>query len=220
MRKINQAGLEHLKRWEGLRLQAYQDSKGVWTIGYGHTAAAGTPYVHKGLKITAQEAERILARDLGQYERAVEEAVQVPLTDNQFAALVSFTYNVGSAAFKRSTLLKKLNKGDYESVPDEMKKWTRAGKQHLKGLKARRVAEGGLWVTGEFVASRDVRPEPVNDNPVTKPETLAPVIGALSGLGSVFSGNGAVQYALALCMVVACLVGAWWFIRRMKGQCT
>jgi len=67
-RKINETGLEHLKRWEGLRLQAYPDVKGVWTIGYGHTSAAGTPYVQKGLKITAEQAETIFARDLGQYE--------------------------------------------------------------------------------------------------------------------------------------------------------
>jgi len=218
MRKINERGLALIKQWEGLRTTAYKDSAGVWTIGYGHTTAAGKPYVHGGLKISEGQAQAILARDLGQYERAVEEAVKVPLTDNQFAALVSFTYNVGAGALKRSTLLKKLNKGDYEAVPAELMKWTRAGKKKLKGLENRRAAEAGLWVQGEFVASRDVRPKPVNDNPTLKPETLAPIIGALSGLGSVFSGDGIVQYALAFVMVVACLVGAWWFIRRMREQ--
>jgi len=209
MRKINEKGLSLIKQWEGLRLNAYQDSTGVWTIGYGHTTAAGKPYVHEGLKITEQKTEAILVRDLGQYERAVEDAVKVPLTDNQFAALVSFTYNVGAGALKRSTLLKKLNKGDYDGVPAELMKWTRAGKKKLKGLENRRAAEAGLWVQGEFVASRDVRPKPVNDNPTLKPETLAPIIGALSGLGSVLSGDGIVQYALAFVMVVSCLVGAW-----------
>jgi len=207
-RKINEKGLALIKQWEGLRLNAYQDSAGVWTISYGHTSAAGKPYVHEGLKITEGEAQAILARDLGQYERAVEEAVKVPLTDNQFAALVSFTYNVGAGALKRSTLLKKLNKGDYDGVPAELMKWTRAGNKKLKGLENRRAAEAGLWVTGEFVASRHVKPQPVGENPVTKPEAIAPAIGALSGLGSVFSGNGAVQYALAFVMVVACLIGA------------
>jgi len=195
-------------------LTAYQDVKGVWTIGYGHTSAAGKPFVQKGLKITAAQAEEMLARDLGQYERGVEEAVKVQLNDNQFAALVSFTYNVGVAAFKRSTLCKKLNKGNYDSVAVELMKWTRAGNKQLKGLKNRRAAEAGLWAKGEFVASREVRPEPVNDNPVFKPETIAPVVGALSGLGGVLSGEGVVQYALAFVMVVSCLVGAWWFIRR------
>jgi len=196
-RKINEKGLALIKQWEGLRLNAYQDSVGVWTIGYGHTSASGKPYVHEGLN-----------------------AVKVPLTDNQFAALVSFTYNVGAGALRRSTLLKKLNKGDYDGVPAELMKWTRAGSKKLKGLENRRAAEAGLWVQGEFVASRHVKPQPVGDNPALKPETLAPIIGAMSGLGSVFSGDGVIQYALAFVMVVACLVGAWWFIRRMKEQST
>jgi len=219
-RKINSEGLGHLKRWEGLRLAAYQDVKGVWTIGYGHTAGAGKPYVHKGMTITADEAEAMLARDLGQYERTVTESVKVPLNDNQFAALVSFCYNVGVSAFRRSTLLKKLNKGDYEAVPAELMKWTRSGNKYPKGLKNRRAAEAGLWAKGEFVSSRNVRPQPVNDNAIVKPETIAPVVGALSGLGGVLSGEGVVQYALAFVMVFSCLVGAWWFIRRQKGQST
>jgi len=219
-RKINETGLALIKQWEGLRLQAYQDSKGVWTIGYGHTSAAGAPYVQKGMKISERQADAILARDLGQYETAVSEAVKVSLTDNQFAALVSFTYNVGVGALRKSTLLKKLNRGDYDAVPVELMKWVNAGGKKLKGLENRRAAEAGLWVQGEFVASRDVKPQPVNDNPVSKPETIAPVIGALSGLGSVFSGTGPMQWALAFVMVISCLVGAWWFIRRMRGQCT
>jgi len=216
MRKINDEGIAHLKRWEGCRLTAYKDPKGIWTIGYGHTSAAGKPYVHKDMKITQQQAEEMLLRDLGQYERAVETGVKVPLTDNQFAALVSFCYNVGAGAFAKSTLLKKLNRGDYEAVPVELAKWTRSGNKRLKGLANRRAAEAGLWAAGEFVASREVKPKPVNDNPLIKPETLAPVAGALSGLGSVLSGAGVIQYALAFCMVVFCLIGAWWFVRRVR----
>jgi len=218
MRKIDEEGLAHLKKWEGLRLTAYQDSAGIWTIGYGHTSAAGKPYVQKGLLITPPQAEEMLARDLVQYEKAVEESVKVGLSDNQFAALVSFTYNVGVSAFKRSTLLKRLNHGDYDSVPQELMKWVNAGGKRLKGLENRRAAEAGLWVKGEFVSSRDVRPSPVNDNPVLKTETIAPVIGALSGLGGVLSGDGVIQYALAFVMVVSCLVGAWWFVRRQQGR--
>jgi len=155
-------------------------------------------------------------RDLGQYERAVETGVKVPLTDNQFAALVSLCYNVGVGAFAKSSLLKKLNRGDYEAVPVDLAKWTRSGSKRLKGLANRRAAEAGLWTTGEFVASREVKPKPVDDSPLFKPETLAPVAGALSGLGSLLSGNGVMQYALAFCMVVFCLVGAWWFVRRVQ----
>jgi len=216
-RKMNVEGLELLKRWEGLRLKAYRDAGGVLTIGYGHTSAAGKPLVYEGMRISGHQAEEILARDLRQYERAVEGSVKVPLTDNQFAALVSFCYNVGVGVFKRSTLLKRLNAGDYDAVPAELMKWTRAGSKRLKGLENRRAAEAGLWVKGAFVASRDVRPKVAENTGICKPETIAPVVGALSGLGGVWAGNGAVQYALAFTMVVACLVGAWWFVRRQRA---
>jgi len=218
-RKMNVEGLELLKRWEGLRLKAYRDAGGVWTIGYGHTSMAGKPLVYEGMAISEPQAEEILARDLRQYEKAVEENVKVALSDNQFAALVSFTYNVGIGAFRRSTLLKRLNAGDYDGVPIEMMKWTRAGKKRLKGLENRRAAEAGLWVKGAFVASRAVRPQPATQaQGVCRPETIAPVVGALSGLGGVLAGDGVVQYALAFIMVVACLIGAWWFVRRQRGQ--
>lgn len=99
MRQINQEGLDKIKGFEGLQLSAYQDVVGVWTIGYGHTKAAGDPIPARGMKITADRAEAILRADLGQYEQAVEQAVKVPLSDNQFAALVSFCFNVGPGAF-------------------------------------------------------------------------------------------------------------------------
>ncbi|WP_413154856.1 lysozyme, partial [Bartonella sp. cb54] len=144
MRKISKEGLMLIKQWEGLRLHAYQDPIGIWTIGYGHTSAAGKPIVHKNMNITEKTAEDILCRDLKQFERSVEQAVTVSLTDEQFAALVSFCYNVGTTAFCNSTLLKKLNKGDYEAVPAELQRWTKAGGKRLQGLVNRRAAEAGL----------------------------------------------------------------------------
>lgn len=156
-RRINEEGLQLLRQWEGLRLEAYQDVAGVWTIGYGSTAG-----VREGQVITTMEALRRLKIDLYGAEHSVETLVEVPLTDNQFSALVSFVYNVGREAFKRSTLLKKLNKGDYASVPLELAKWTKAkvnGKlQYVDGLANRRAAEAGLWAKGAFVASRDTEP--------------------------------------------------------------
>jgi len=172
-RKINATGLELLKQWEGLRTTAYKDSGGVWTIGYGHTASAGKPHPKSGMKITKAQAEDILMRDLRQYEQAVNEAVKVPLSDSQFAALVSFCYNVGADKFRKSTLLKKLNRGDYNAVPAELMKWTRADGKRLQGLVNRRAAEVGLWAKGEFVASHYIKPEAVNAKPVvTDPENL------------------------------------------------
>jgi len=116
-RKINAKGLELIKQWEGLRTTAYKDAVGIWTIGYGHTASAGKPYPKSGMKITKAQADDILARDLVQYEQTVSEAIKTPLSDSQFAALVSFCYNVGADKFRKSTLVKKLNRGDYNAVP-------------------------------------------------------------------------------------------------------
>lgn len=143
--KISKQGLELIKEFEGVRLESYKCPAGIWTIGIGHTSAAGAPDVKPGMKITLQEAYDILNRDLDQYEDAVNKFVKVPLTQNQFDALVSFVYNVGVGAFQKSTLLKKLNAGQYNAVPNELMKWTKAGGKELPGLVRRRRAECALW---------------------------------------------------------------------------
>lgn len=178
-RKINAEGLRLIKQWEGKELVAYKDPVGIWTIGYGHTDAAGLPKVTPGLRITEAEADEILKRDLGQYEQAVAQAVKVALTDNQFAALVSFTYNLGPANFRKSTLLKKLNAGNYDAIPGELAKWNKAGGKVLKGLSNRRAAEAGLWAKGEFVASQYIEPKPAPA--VTK---------STEGKGAIATGTG------------------------------
>ncbi len=155
-RRITEAGLAHIKQWEGKRNVAYRDVAGVLTIGFGHTSAAGIPKVRDGMRISDQEADDILRQDLRKFEAAVERLVKVPLTDNQFAVLVSFAFNVGDGAFAKSTLLRKLNKGDYEAVPVELMKWVNAGGKRVQGLVNRRAAEAGLWAKGEFVASNTV----------------------------------------------------------------
>ncbi|ALE04157.1 Phage lysozyme [Bartonella ancashensis] len=131
MRKISKEGLALIKQWEGLRLHAYEDAIGVWTIDYGHAVQAGEPIIQEGMKIIESQTETILEQDLKQFESTVEQAVTVPLTDQQFATLVSFCYNVGAEAFCNSTLLKKLNKGDYEFVLAELQKWISAGGKRL-----------------------------------------------------------------------------------------
>lgn len=150
-RRISAAGLALVKQWEGCELVSYKDVAGVWTIGYGHTSSAGIPYVKPGMRINAVEAEEILKSDLRKFEERVERLVKVPLTDNQFAVLVSFDFNTG--ALHKSTLLKKLNAGDYDAVPGELMKWVNAGGKKVKGLVNRRSAEAGLWAKGEFVSS-------------------------------------------------------------------
>lgn len=140
-RTINRSGIELIKRFEGLRLTSYKCPAGIWTIGYGHTGN-----VRAGIQITVARAEELLKQDLAEAGRQVERLVQVPLTDNQFAALVSFCFNVGAGALERSTLLRMLNDGDYDSVPSQLKRWTRGGGKVLPGLVKRRDAEADLWV--------------------------------------------------------------------------
>ncbi|MGU3575630.1 lysozyme [Brucellaceae bacterium C25G] len=153
-RRINAAGLSLIQQWEGLKLTAYKDVAGIWTIGYGHTSTAGAPQVKQGMQITKTEASRILRSDLAKFEKRVSDLVKVPLSDNQYAVLVSFDFNTG--ALHKSTLLKKLNKGDYNAVPAELAKWVNAGGKRVQGLVNRRAAEAGLWAKGEFVSSNTV----------------------------------------------------------------
>ncbi|UNF44092.1 glycoside hydrolase family protein [Bartonella krasnovii] len=216
MRKISQEGLALIKQWEGLRLNAYKDAIGVWTIGYGHTSAAGKPFVHKGMTITEKQAEELLCKDLRQFENTVAKAVTVSLNSWQFAALVSFCYNVGTTAFCNSTLLKKLNQGEYEAVPAELQKWTKAGGKRLQGLVHRRVAEAGLWAKGAYVSSNYQTVETKDSTALFKAEALAPVIGSFSGLGGLLAGNGPVQWALATIMVLAAGVGLFFVAKRFQ----
>ena len=141
-RQINNTGLNLIKDFEGRRLNAYQDAVGVWTIGYGHTQTA-----YPGQRITEAGATELLRYDVGRFERAVEQAVQVPISDNQFAALVSFAFNVGSGALNSSTLLRRLNAGDTYGAANEFLRWNRAGGQELYGLTRRREEERALFLS-------------------------------------------------------------------------
>jgi len=216
-RHINEEGLNLIRQWEGLRLTAYKDAVGVLTIGHGHTSRAGPPTVKPGMKITQAEADRILRADLAVFEAAVENAVKVDLTDNQFAALVSFTFNVGIGNLQKSTLLRKLNKGDYDGVPMELGKWVNAGGRRLPGLANRRAAEAGLWARGAFVSSNTVKPTAKKTNPYLNTET-ATMIGvpvATSALAAA-ANPGPLQWAVAAVIVIAAVVGAVFLIKRIR----
>ena len=117
--RMSADGLALVKEFEGLRLKAYKCPAGVWTIGYGHTSAAGSPAVNPGMEITKEEAEEILKHDMVQYEAGVERLVKVELTQGQFDALVDFAYNAGVGALAKSTLLKKVNAEKFDEVSEE-----------------------------------------------------------------------------------------------------
>lgn len=139
-------GMELIKSFEGCRLKAYQDVAGIWTIGYGHTGN-----VQPGMSITQEQAETFLRADLKKFEQCINRCVAVPLTQNMFDALVSFTYNVGTGALQRSTLLRKLNRGDTEGAAEEFNKWVRAGKKVYPGLVHRRRKEQELFLKQELI---------------------------------------------------------------------
>lgn len=207
-----------IKQFEGLRLKSYTDAAGVLTIGYGHTSAAGNPIVTRGLTITEAQAEKILATDLGQFEAAVERLVKVPLTDNQFSALVSFTYNVGVTSLTKSTLLKKLNKGDYEAVPSEMAKWVKAGGKRLQGLANRRMAEGNLWIKDEPPTAANVTPSASKIPLKESVEALAPILTAIPSFTDIVTGSGSIHWFLILITIVGLAMWAYFFIQRINSE--
>ena len=139
---ISQKGIDLIKVSEGLKLEAYQDSVGVWTIGYGTTRG-----VKQGMRITAAQAEEYLKTDVARFEPELSALVKVPLSQNQWDALMSFVYNLGSANLASSTLLKFLNAGDYARAADQFTRWNKAGGTVLPGLTKRRAAEQALFLS-------------------------------------------------------------------------
>ena len=148
MREINEAGKKLIIEFEGLRFEPYRDSAGFLTIGIGHLVRPGEYFT----RINAAQAEAMLNSDLASARSTVERLVKTELNDNQFAALVSFTYNLGSGALERSTLLKLLNAGEIARAADEFVKWAKVHdpKTHavkvLPGLMRRREAEALLFI--------------------------------------------------------------------------
>jgi lysozyme len=136
-------GLALTKSFEGLRLTAYQDCGGVWTIGYGHTG----PDVHAGLTITEADADAWLRTDVSEAVTCVNRAVNVPITQNQFDALVDFCFNCGRGSLLQSTLLRKLNIGDFTGAAEQFALWDHAGGDVVQGLVRRRQAEAELFAS-------------------------------------------------------------------------
>ena len=175
---LSQAGLNLIKSHEGLRTTAYQDPVGVWTIGYGHTGTA-----KPGQKITEAQAEQLLRQDVGWAQDAVRKNVKVPLTQGQFDALVSFTFNAGAGALGRSTLLKKLNAGDYAGAQAEFGKFVHAGGRVLPGLVRRRNEEAQMFGNQRPQGGTAPAPQP------STPPAPAPGTGTAAGSYTVRSGD-------------------------------
>ena len=196
---ISNEGVELIKRFEGLHkvqpdgtISAYRCAAGVWTIGWGSTKG-----VRSGTKITIEEAEEKLRDDLKTAESAIKQYVSVPLTQGQYDALVSFVFNFGPGNFRTSTLLKRLNKGLYDDVPEQLMRWNKArvdGKLTvLRGLTRRRAAEAAIFSRDAKLPSDEGGPVSVqkvvasDTKPLTQSKTMAGagVAGAATALSEI-----------------------------------
>ena len=138
--QISEEGKNLIKKFEGCELEAYKCAAGVWTIGYGHIKTAV-----EGMKIDQATANELFDEEMGEYETYVNTAVTVPLSQNQFDALVSWVFNLGNGNLNASTMLKVINSGDHAGVPAQIKRWNKAGGKVLEGLIRRREAEALLY---------------------------------------------------------------------------
>lgn len=197
--RTNQAGVNLIKEFEGFRSASYKCPAGVLTLGYGHTSAAGEPIVRPGMTVTKAEAEKILRNDLRQYERAVEEAVKVELTPNQFSACVSLCYNIGAGAFKKSSVARFCKKKQWKQAADAFALWNKAGGKILPGLVRRRAAEAALFSKGGVSKTEEVRPvvdEPKGKNMGLSTTNIAAATTAAAGVAA--SAKDAVENGKAI----------------------
>jgi lysozyme len=228
---VSEAGLKHIKAFEGERLRAYRCSANVLTIGVGHTSSAGPPRVYEGMTITAEKSDAIFRFDIVKFEQGVRDLLKVEVSQNQFDVLVSFAFNCGIYALADSTLLKRVNAGKFDAVPAELMKWTKAGGKEVAGLVRRRRAEAKMWrgldtskpVSGD---SRVLPDEPkLSVSPSRKKEATA--TAAAGGLGTVAvlneimpiikDGREAFQSASPTFLIILALmvaVGAIWYFRN------
>lgn len=224
--QINDEGLALIKQAEGLRLTAYKDPVGVLTIGYGHTSAAGAPEVKPGMKISQELAETILKTDLQKYEKAVDDAITVELTENEFSACVSLCYNIGPGNFAKSSVVRFINQGRMADAADAFLLWNRAGGKILPGLVKRRAAEAALFVKGAKEDQGKVdAPETATGKPLSLSTTnvaagvaAAATISAsakeiATNASSVFSGQNAIG---VLAVVVLAALG--WIVYQRYVQ--
>ena len=182
--RLSDDGLRLIQRHEGFRPRLYRDPIGLPTIGYGHLVRPGEQF--DGVVLHEAEARALLVADAALAEEAVREAVEVALAQHEFDALVSFTFNLGPGALRRSTLLRKLNAGDRAGAAREFDRWVYAGGERFRGLVRRRAEERALFETGHtgapVVERTDVEEALAQVGVQTPPAVLLPLGAALAGV--------------------------------------
>ena len=215
MNQLTPQAIDKIKELEGCSLTPYQDIGGVWTIGYGHTGRNGIKPLPDEIKniesITQDQANDILLKDLSVFENTVTNAVSVPINDNQYSSLVSFAFNVGGNAFRKSTLLKELNNENYDKIPSELLRWIYTNGKVVKGLKARRLIESAIWLTDLIETNNGTK----NTN-IPKAGGICPKIMALI---NTILGGGAIFTQNPIIMTVAfILMGSAYTICKIKNK--
>jgi lysozyme len=216
--KLSPRGIKFIKDAEGLRLEAYQCSAKVWTIGYGSTEG-----VVKGMRITEKEAETLLKRDLRYFEAEVNKLVKVPLTQSQYDAIVSLVFNIGVGAFKKSTLLRKLNAKEYIGASGQFTRWNKAGGKENRGLVLRRRREMALfdedtWETDD--TPNDIQTDISGQKPIVTKESITWGTGIVAtGLTSVadVDSTSPIAYVLAGIMAISFVIGMYMYFKGRKS---
>lgn len=214
--KINQATIDLVKKWEGFKPEAYLCPANVWTIGYGTTSRAGIGVnVKPGMKTTQQEAEEWLRMGLEKFGAQIKPAITADINENEFGAFVSLAYNIGPAAFRKSSALRHFNNGDKAKAAEAIKLWNKAtvdGKrQVLRGLVNRREDEVKLFLTppkkGRTVAAQSTTIQ------ASATQIAAGAGTALTGVGYL---DGTAQIVLMVLGAVIILAGLWIFKERLR----
>ena len=228
---VNERTKSLIKKFEGRRLTAYRCSAGVLTIGYGHTSMAGAPQVTPGMKITAKQADEIFDRDIERFAAKIEDLIKVDLGENQFGACVSLAFNIGVGGFAKSSVLRFINKRQFNDAADAFMLWNKVKKNGKlvvePGLTKRRAEEAALFREDEVAGDREADslariPDAPKGKPMDKSTTnIATTVTAAAGVTaaakevvsnthSIFSSTNMVMLGLIAIIVV----GAAWVYRE------
>ena len=212
---INQATVDLVKEFEGFSAKAYKCPAGIWTIGYGTTAAAGvgiTP--SEGMTISRSDAEKYLHAALAKFTAQIIPSITAPANENEFGAFVSLAYNIGPGAFKKSSALRSFNAGDKEGAAKAILLWNKAGGKVLKGLTRRRDAERKLFLTpmgGEFEGRTSVA-----QSTTVQASTIQIASGAGAGVAAVGALDGTAQIVALVFAGIVVLAALWVMRERIK----
>jgi lysozyme len=213
---VNQSTIDLVKHFEGFRATAYSDPVGIWTIGYGTTAAAGVGINPRaGMTITEADAEQYLHAALDKFAAIIQPSITAPINENQFGAFVSLAYNIGPGAFKKSSALRLFNEGQTKKAADAILLWDKAGGKRMRGLRLRREAERALFLTVADGEKPVDRTSPIKSTTV-QASVIQVTSGAGAGLTAIGALDGTAQIVALVFAGIVILAAAWVMRERLR----